>query len=94
MKNVDLARPVAPGGAAELGGLTELMQRWRDFVIYLAVLVASGFDPTNSDACLREICAFNVDGSPDENCWRRALNSVCHVGCCSLSAHLFHRAPS
>ena len=68
--SANLARPVAPGG------VTELAKRCRDCVIYLAVLVASVFDPTRFDACLREICAFNDDGTPDENCWRRALNYI------------------
>ena len=93
-ESADLACPVTPGGADEQGGLTELAKRWRDFVIYLAVLVASVFDPIRFDACLREICAFNDDGSPDENCWRRALNYVYHIDSRSLSAHLLHRAPS
>ena len=68
--SADLARPVTPRGADERGGLTELVKRCRDFVIYLAVLVASVFDPTRFDACLREICASNDDGTLDENCWR------------------------
>ena len=75
-ESADLVRPFTPAGADEQGGLTQLMERSRDFVIYLAVLVASVFDPTRLDASLREICACNDDGSPDENCWRRASNYV------------------
>ena len=75
-ENADLALPVTSDGAVESGGVTELMKRWRDFVIYLAILVESVFDPARFDACLREICACNDDGSPDENCRRRALNYV------------------
>ena len=52
------------------------MKRWRDFVIYLSTLVASVFGPMCFDACLKETCAMNVDGTPDESCWRRALNYI------------------
>ena len=52
------------------------MRRWRDFVIYLATLVASVFEPMRFDACIRESCAMDDEGLPDETCWRRALNYV------------------
>lgn len=64
------------GQDAGLKSAKETMMRWRDFIIYLATLVASVFEPMRFDACLREICAVNVDGSPGESCWRRALNYV------------------
>ena len=54
----------------------EIVKRWGDFIIYLATLVASVFEPTISDDCLKEICAFNENGSPDKSCWRRALNHI------------------
>ena len=64
------------GQDARLKRAKEIMMRWRDFIIYLATLVATVFEPMGFDACLREICAVNVDGLPDESCWRRALNFV------------------
>ena len=57
-----------------LKAATDLMKQWRDFIIYLATLVASVFEPMRFDACLQEICAFTADGTPDETRWRRALN--------------------
>ena len=75
-ENAGLAYPVTSGDAVESGGVIELVKRWRDFVIYLAVLVASVFDPARFDACLKESSAFNDDGSPDDIFWRRALNYV------------------
>ena len=61
---------------ANLQTARETMKRWRDFVIYLATLVASVFEPMRFDACIREICAMSDEGLPDETCWRRALNYV------------------
>ena len=57
-------------------GDKELVKRWRDFTICLATLVASVFEPMRFDAWRKEVCAFNEDGSPDESCWRRALNYI------------------
>ena len=54
----------------------EIVKRWRDFTICLATLVASVFEPLRFDACLKEICTFNDDFSPDESCWRRALDYI------------------
>ena len=64
------------GQDASLRNAEEIMLRWRDFIIYLATLVASVLEPMRFDACLREICAVSVDGLPDKSCWRRALNYV------------------
>ena len=61
---------------ASLRDAKETMKRWRDFVIYLATVVASVFEPMRFDACIREICAVSDEGLPDESCWRRALNYV------------------
>ena len=61
---------------ASLRNAKETVKRWQDFVIYLATLVASVFEPMRFDACIREICAVSDEGLLDESCWRRALNYV------------------
>ena len=61
---------------ASLRNAKKTMKRWRDFIIYLATLVASVFEPMRFDACIQEICAVSDEGLPGESCWRRALNYV------------------
>ena len=41
------------------------MQRWREFIIFLAVLVVSVFEPQRVDSFLCEICSRDNEGRPD-----------------------------
>ena len=61
------------------------MKRWRDFVIYLATLVASVFEPMRFDACIREVCAMDVEGLPDETL--ATCVGLRHIDRCPFPVH-------